>query len=148
MAGGDAKRLPAGAGHVDGRVGLLQRLRHHLHVAHFRVLAVEREPLAGPGQTQQFQRLLVPPAALVERNAGRRVQPGVAAPDAEDLNAIFRTAHSVKGGASTFGLTNSGVSEQPPSTPMTATDAANFAAKLRMSFSAQLLSTEGYDRIE
>lgn len=29
---------------------------------------------------------------------------GVAAPDAEDLNAIFRTAHSVKGGSSTFGL--------------------------------------------
>lgn len=28
----------------------------------------------------------------------------VAAPDPEDLNAIFRTAHSVKGGASTFGL--------------------------------------------
>jgi two-component system chemotaxis sensor kinase CheA len=28
----------------------------------------------------------------------------VAAPDAEDLNAIFRTAHSVKGGASTFGV--------------------------------------------
>ncbi len=27
-----------------------------------------------------------------------------AAPDAEDLNAIFRTAHSIKGGASTFGL--------------------------------------------
>ena len=26
------------------------------------------------------------------------------APDAEDLNAVFRTAHSVKGGASTFGL--------------------------------------------
>jgi two-component system, chemotaxis family, sensor kinase CheA len=30
----------------------------------------------------------------------------VAAPDAEDLNAVFRTAHSVKGGASTFGLTD------------------------------------------
>ena len=30
----------------------------------------------------------------------------VAAPDAEDLNAIFRTAHSVKGGASTFGITD------------------------------------------
>ena len=30
----------------------------------------------------------------------------VAAPDVEDLNAIFRTAHSVKGGASTFGLTD------------------------------------------
>ena len=30
----------------------------------------------------------------------------VASPDAEDLNAIFRTAHSVKGGASTFGLTD------------------------------------------
>ncbi len=30
----------------------------------------------------------------------------LAAPDAEDLNAIFRTAHSVKGGASTFGLTD------------------------------------------
>lgn len=30
----------------------------------------------------------------------------IAAPDAEDLNAIFRTAHSVKGGASTFGLTD------------------------------------------
>ncbi|MCC2973503.1 chemotaxis protein CheA [Massilia sp. IC2-476] len=30
----------------------------------------------------------------------------VAAPDPEDLNAIFRTAHSVKGGASTFGLTD------------------------------------------
>ena len=30
----------------------------------------------------------------------------VAAPDAEDLNAIFRTAHSVKGGASTFGLSD------------------------------------------
>ncbi|RZJ85164.1 MAG: chemotaxis protein CheA [Massilia sp.] len=30
----------------------------------------------------------------------------VTAPDAEDLNAIFRTAHSVKGGASTFGLTD------------------------------------------
>jgi two-component system chemotaxis sensor kinase CheA len=28
----------------------------------------------------------------------------VAAPDPEDLNAIFRTAHSVKGGAATFGL--------------------------------------------
>jgi two-component system chemotaxis sensor kinase CheA len=28
----------------------------------------------------------------------------IAAPDAEDLNAVFRTAHSVKGGASTFGL--------------------------------------------
>jgi two-component system chemotaxis sensor kinase CheA len=28
----------------------------------------------------------------------------VADPDAEDLNAIFRTAHSVKGGASTFGM--------------------------------------------
>ena len=28
----------------------------------------------------------------------------IAAPDAEDLNAIFRTAHSIKGGASTFGL--------------------------------------------
>jgi two-component system chemotaxis sensor kinase CheA len=27
-------------------------------------------------------------------------------PDAEDLNAIFRTAHSVKGGASTFGVTD------------------------------------------
>ena len=30
----------------------------------------------------------------------------LAAPDSEDLNAIFRTAHSVKGGASTFGLTD------------------------------------------
>lgn len=30
----------------------------------------------------------------------------VAAPDAEDLNAIFRTAHSIKGGASTFGITD------------------------------------------
>jgi len=28
----------------------------------------------------------------------------VSAPDAEDLNAIFRAAHSIKGGASTFGL--------------------------------------------
>jgi two-component system chemotaxis sensor kinase CheA len=28
----------------------------------------------------------------------------IASPDPEDLNAIFRTAHSVKGGASTFGL--------------------------------------------
>src|SRR4051812_26072521 len=28
----------------------------------------------------------------------------VTAPDPEDLNAIFRTAHSIKGGASTFGL--------------------------------------------
>ena len=28
----------------------------------------------------------------------------VAAPDAEDLNAIFRTAHSIKGGAATFSL--------------------------------------------
>jgi two-component system chemotaxis sensor kinase CheA len=28
----------------------------------------------------------------------------ITAPDAEDLNAIFRTAHSIKGGASTFGL--------------------------------------------
>src|SRR3989442_1455132 len=28
----------------------------------------------------------------------------VAAPDAEDLNAIFRSAHSIKGGAATFGL--------------------------------------------
>src|SRR5690349_20244461 len=30
----------------------------------------------------------------------------VGAPDSEDLNAIFRTAHSVKGGASTFGVTD------------------------------------------
>jgi two-component system chemotaxis sensor kinase CheA len=28
----------------------------------------------------------------------------IEAPDAEDLNAVFRTAHSIKGGASTFGL--------------------------------------------
>jgi two-component system chemotaxis sensor kinase CheA len=28
----------------------------------------------------------------------------ISAPDAEDLNAIFRTAHSIKGGAATFGL--------------------------------------------
>ena len=28
----------------------------------------------------------------------------IASPDPEDLNAVFRTAHSVKGGASTFGL--------------------------------------------
>jgi two-component system chemotaxis sensor kinase CheA len=30
----------------------------------------------------------------------------IAAPDPEDLNAIFRTAHSIKGGAATFGLTD------------------------------------------
>ncbi len=30
----------------------------------------------------------------------------VTAPDAEDLNAVFRTAHSIKGGAATFGLTD------------------------------------------
>ena len=30
----------------------------------------------------------------------------VSAPDIEDLNAIFRAAHSIKGGASTFGLSN------------------------------------------
>jgi two-component system chemotaxis sensor kinase CheA len=30
----------------------------------------------------------------------------VSAPDTEDLNAIFRAAHSIKGGASTFGLTD------------------------------------------
>ena len=30
----------------------------------------------------------------------------VSAPDAEDLNAIFRAAHSIKGGASTFGITD------------------------------------------
>ena len=30
----------------------------------------------------------------------------LAAPDAEDLHAIFRTAHSIKGGAATFGLTD------------------------------------------
>lgn len=30
----------------------------------------------------------------------------VESPDPEDLNAIFRTAHSIKGGASTFGLTD------------------------------------------
>lgn len=30
----------------------------------------------------------------------------VAAPDPEDLNAIFRAAHSIKGGSSTFGLTD------------------------------------------
>jgi two-component system chemotaxis sensor kinase CheA len=30
----------------------------------------------------------------------------VAAPDAEDLNAIFRAAHSIKGGAATFGLSD------------------------------------------
>lgn len=30
----------------------------------------------------------------------------VQAPDAEDLNAIFRAAHSIKGGASTFGITD------------------------------------------
>ena len=28
----------------------------------------------------------------------------VAAPDSDDLNAIFRTAHSIKGGAATFGF--------------------------------------------
>ncbi|MFZ6721119.1 chemotaxis protein CheA [Undibacterium sp. Ji49W] len=30
----------------------------------------------------------------------------IASPDPEDLNAIFRAAHSIKGGASTFGLTD------------------------------------------
>ena len=32
------------------------------------------------------------------------LQLDVAAPDAEDLNAIFRAAHSIKGGAATFGF--------------------------------------------
>jgi two-component system chemotaxis sensor kinase CheA len=30
----------------------------------------------------------------------------VASPDPEDLNAVFRAAHSIKGGSSTFGLTD------------------------------------------
>ena len=30
----------------------------------------------------------------------------VSAPDNEDLNAIFRAAHSIKGGAATFGFTD------------------------------------------
>ena len=30
----------------------------------------------------------------------------VSAPDEEDLNAIFRAAHSIKGGAATFGITD------------------------------------------
>jgi two-component system chemotaxis sensor kinase CheA len=30
----------------------------------------------------------------------------LSSPDPEDLNAIFRAAHSIKGGASTFGLTD------------------------------------------
>src|SRR5690606_20691941 len=30
----------------------------------------------------------------------------IEAPDAEDLNAIFRAAHSIKGGAATFGITD------------------------------------------
>ncbi|MES2042026.1 MAG: Hpt domain-containing protein, partial [Pseudomonadota bacterium] len=30
----------------------------------------------------------------------------ISSPDPEDLNAIFRAAHSIKGGASTFGLTD------------------------------------------
>ncbi len=30
----------------------------------------------------------------------------VNAPDSEDLNAIFRSAHSIKGGAATFGFTD------------------------------------------
>ena len=30
----------------------------------------------------------------------------VASPDSEDLNAVFRAAHSIKGGSSTFGLTD------------------------------------------
>ena len=30
----------------------------------------------------------------------------ISSPDSEDLNAIFRAAHSIKGGASTFGLTD------------------------------------------
>ncbi len=30
----------------------------------------------------------------------------IVAPDSEDLNAIFRTAHSIKGGAATFGFTD------------------------------------------
>ena len=30
----------------------------------------------------------------------------LAAPDDEDLNAIFRAAHSIKGGAGTFGITD------------------------------------------
>lgn len=34
------------------------------------------------------------------------LQLDVASPDAEDLNAIFRAAHSIKGGAATFGFTD------------------------------------------
>ncbi|MEQ1668826.1 MAG: Hpt domain-containing protein, partial [Sulfuriferula sp.] len=30
----------------------------------------------------------------------------VVSPDAEDLNAVFRTAHSIKGGAATFGFSD------------------------------------------
>ena len=30
----------------------------------------------------------------------------ISAPDSEDLNAIFRAAHSIKGGAATFGFTD------------------------------------------
>src|SRR5690242_15784635 len=32
------------------------------------------------------------------------LQLDIAAPDADDLNAIFRAAHSIKGGAGTFGF--------------------------------------------
>jgi two-component system chemotaxis sensor kinase CheA len=30
----------------------------------------------------------------------------ISTPDPEDLNAIFRAAHSIKGGAATFGITD------------------------------------------
>ena len=51
---------------------------------------------------------LVPVASVMRTAKGERLllAVNVEAPDAEDLNAIFRTANSVKGGASTFGVTD------------------------------------------
>ncbi|BBL35825.1 chemotaxis protein CheA [Nitrosomonas stercoris] len=56
---------------------------------------------------EQFYQIFFEEAGeLLEEMEIRLLELNIAAPDPEDLNAIFRVAHSIKGGAGTFGFTD------------------------------------------
>ncbi|MGB3937992.1 MAG: Hpt domain-containing protein, partial [Burkholderiales bacterium] len=56
--------------------------------------------------TQFYQVFFEESAELLAEMETLLLKVDLAAPDIEELNAIFRVAHSIKGGASTFGFTD------------------------------------------
>ena len=58
------------------------------------------------GMEQFYEVFFEEAGELLEQMESLLVKADVNAPDVDDLNAIFRVAHSIKGGAGTFGFTD------------------------------------------